>query len=84
VVWFVDRYGGYRGPDTDWFAFHYGRQPVQTDATGKMIAPSARKTSFFISQIQQVNTLFVGEGNLSFALSIAKTPGISVPQKTLE
>lgn len=62
---------------TDWFAFHYGRQPVQTDATGKMIAPSAKKTSFFVSQVQQGDTLFVGEGNLSFALSIAKTPGIT-------
>lgn len=62
---------------TDWFAFHYGRQPVQTDTTGKMIAPSARKTSFFVSQVQQGDTLFVGEGNLSFALSIAKTPGIT-------
>lgn len=62
---------------TDWFAFQYGRQPVQTDATGKMIAPLARKTSFFVSQVQQGNTLFVGEGNLSFALSIAKTPGIT-------
>ncbi len=62
---------------TDWFAFHYGRQPVQTDATGRTIAPSARKTSFFISQIQQGDTLFVGEGNLSFALSIAKMTGIT-------
>lgn len=61
----------------DWFAFQYGRQPVQTDATGRMVAPSARKVSFFISQIRQGNTLFVGEGNLSFALSIAKTPGIT-------
>lgn len=62
---------------TDWFAFHYGHQPVQTDATGRTIAPSAKKTSFFVSQIQQGNTLFVGEGNLSFALSIAKTPNIT-------
>lgn len=62
---------------TDWFAFHYGYQPVQTDATGRMVAPSARKASFFIPQIQQGNTLFVGEGNLSFALSIVKTPGIT-------
>lgn len=61
----------------DWFTFQYGRQPVQTDATGRMVAPSAKKTSFFISQIQQENTLFVGEGNLSFSLSIAKTPGIT-------
>ncbi|MCK6417540.1 MAG: DUF2431 domain-containing protein [Alphaproteobacteria bacterium] len=61
----------------DWFAFQYGRQPIQTDATGRMIAPSARKTSFFISQIQQGKTLFVGEGNLSFALSIAKIPEIN-------
>ena len=44
---------------TDWFAFQYGRQPVQTDATGKMIAPLARKTSFFVSQVQQGNTLDV-------------------------
>lgn len=42
-----------------------------------MIAPTAKKTSFFISQTQRGNTLFVGEGNLSFALSIAKTPGIT-------
>ncbi len=61
----------------DWFSFQYGRQPVETDATGKMIAPAKKKTSFFISQIQQGNTLFVGEGNLSFALSIAKVPDIS-------
>lgn len=61
----------------DWFAFRYGRQHVQTDATGRMIAPAAKKTSFFISQIQRGNTLFVGEGNLSFALSVAKVPGIS-------
>ncbi|PZP54808.1 MAG: hypothetical protein DI586_08805 [Micavibrio aeruginosavorus] len=62
---------------TDWFAFHYGRQPAQTDATGRTIAPSARKASFFISQIQLGKTLFVGEGNLSFALSIEKMPGIT-------
>lgn len=62
----------------DWFSCQYGRQPVETDATGRMIAPTAKKTSFFISQIRQGNTLFVGEGNLSFALSIAKTPGITV------
>lgn len=62
---------------TDWFAFHYGHQPVQTDATGRTIAPSPKKTSFFISQVQRGDTLFVGEGNLSFALSIAKTPGIT-------
>lgn len=62
---------------TDWFAFHYGRQPAQTDATGKMIAPLAKKTSFFVSQVQQGDTLFVGEGNLSFALTIAKTSGIT-------
>lgn len=61
----------------DWFAFHYGRQPVQTDATGRMVTPSARKASFFLSQIREGNTLFVGEGNLSFALSIAKMPGIT-------
>lgn len=61
----------------DWFTFQYGRQPVQTDATGRTIAPSAKKTSFFLSQIRQGNTLFVGEGNLSFALSLAKTPGIT-------
>ncbi len=60
----------------DWFSFQYGRQPVETDATGRMITPTAKKTSFFISQIRQGNTLFVGESNLSFALSIAKTPGI--------
>lgn len=42
-----------------------------------MVAPSARKTSFFISQIQQGNTLFIGEGNLSFALSLAKASGIT-------
>lgn len=41
------------------------------------VAPSARKTSFFISQIQQGNTLFIGEGNLSFALSLAKASGIT-------
>lgn len=61
----------------DWFALQYGRQPVQTDATGRIIAPSAKKTPFFISQIQQGNTLLIGEGNLSFSLSIAKTPGIT-------
>lgn len=64
----------------DWFAFQYGRQPVQTDATGRTIAPT-RKTSFFISQIQQGNTLFVGEGNLSFVLSIAKTAGITASNR---
>jgi hypothetical protein len=42
-----------------------------------MIAPSAKKTSFFVSQVEQGDTLFVGEGNLSFALNIAKTPGIT-------
>lgn len=61
----------------DWFSLQYGHQPVQTDATGRIITPSARKTSFFISQIQQGKTLFVGEGNLSFALSIAKIPEIN-------
>ena len=61
----------------DWFSLQYGRQPVQTDATGRMIAPAVKKTSLFISQIQRGSTLFVGEGNLSFALSIAKAPGIS-------
>jgi hypothetical protein len=61
----------------DWFSLQYGRQPVQTDATGRMIAPAVKKTSFFISQIQRGNTLFIGEGNLSFALSVAKTPGIT-------
>lgn len=61
----------------DWFTLQYDRQPVQTDATGRMVAPLARKTSFFLSQIRQGNTLFVGEGNLSFALSLAKTPGIT-------
>jgi 25S rRNA (uracil2634-N3)-methyltransferase len=67
---------------TDWFAFHYGHQPVQTDATGRTIAPSARKTSLFVSQIQEGNTLFVGEGNLSFALSIAKMPSITSSKLT--
>jgi hypothetical protein len=67
---------------TDWFAFHYGRQPVQTDATGRTIVPSARKTSFFVSQIQEGDTLFVGEGNLSFALSIAKMHGMTASNLT--
>lgn len=67
---------------TDWFSFHYGCQPAQTDATGRTIAPSARKASFFISQIQQGDTLFVGEGNLSFALSIAKMPVITSSKLT--
>ena len=60
----------------DWFALHYGRQPVQTDATGR-ITPSVKKTSFFTYQVLKGNTLFVGEGNLSFALSITKVPYIS-------
>lgn len=66
----------------DWFAFHYGRQPVQTDATGRAIVPSARKTSFFVSQIQQGDTLFVGEGNMSFSVSIAKILGITASKLT--
>lgn len=61
----------------DWFSFQYGRQPAETDATGRMIAPTVRKTSVFMSHIRQGNTLFVGEGNLSLALSIAKTSGVT-------
>lgn len=67
---------------TDWFAFHYGRHPVQTDATGRTIVPSARKTLFFVSQVQQGDTLFVGEGNLSFAVIIAKMPDSTTSKLT--
>ena len=59
----------------DWFALRYGNQPAQTDATGRTISSDIKPVSFLISQIQSGSVLFVGEGNLSFSLSIAELPG---------
>ncbi len=66
----------------DWFTLHYDHQSAQTDATGRIIIPSIKRASFFISQVQKGKILFVGEGNLSFALSIAKMLGISASNLT--